>query len=144
MLFCQSFLGSILVVGWTYRLAQRAALKFWWSRRTNSERGLTLDQFLGASERTKLHQHWPNWFLQQNFRESIRPPERRDPALHDSTPEVSQSRTSAPRLLSASFGSLRQNFWIGLRAITNTRTLILPACLFRLSCCYDDCNTSFT
>ena len=32
MVFCQGLLGSILVVGWTYRLAQRTALKFWFSR----------------------------------------------------------------------------------------------------------------
>src|SRR6266566_2867615 len=95
MLFCQSLLGSILLVGWTYRLAQRAALKFWWSRRAYSERGITLDQFLSASERTKPHQHWPNWFLQQNFRETIRSPERRAPALRDS-PAEDVSEKSAP------------------------------------------------
>src|SRR5882672_1071927 len=99
LFFCQSFLGSILVVGWTYRLAQRAALKFWWSRRPNSERGLTLDQFLSASERTKPHQHWPNWFLHQNFRESIRPPERRAPALRDSNPDgVFEKPSPSPAL----------------------------------------------
>src|SRR5437867_2047800 len=99
MLFCQSFLGSILVVGWTYRLAQRAALKFWWSRRAYSERGITLDQFLSASERTKPHQHWPNWFLQQNFRETIRSPERRAPALRDSPAEdVSEKSAPSPPL----------------------------------------------
>jgi hypothetical protein len=79
LIFCQSFLGSILIVGWTYRLAQGAALKFWWSRRANSERSITLDQFLSASERTKPHQHWPNWFLQQNFCEMMGRPERRVP-----------------------------------------------------------------
>ena len=134
MLFCQSFLGSILVVGWTYRLAQRAALKFWWSRRAASERGLTLDQFLGASERTKPHQHWPNWFLQQNFRETIRAPERRAPALRDST---------GPRLPFVFVDSLSQNFWIGLRAITNTWVLTLPACLFWWFGWYDGWNNSF-
>ena len=133
MLFCQSLLGSILVVGWTYRLAQRVALKFWWSRRAYSERGITLDQFLSASERTKPHQHWPNWFLQQNFRETIRSPERTAPDLRDSPAEV----------LSTLLSSLRQNFWIGLRAITNTWVLTLPACVFWWFGWYDGWNNSF-
>src|SRR6266478_1267662 len=143
MLLCQSFLGSILVVGWTYRLAQRAALKFWWSRRPSSERGITLDQFLIASERTEPHQHWPNWFLRQNFRESIRQPERRAPALRDPTSEVSQSCRSTPGLPFALVHSLWQNFWIGLRAITNTWVLTLPACLFWWFGWYDGWNNSF-
>ena len=29
---CQAFLGSILVVGWTYRLMQRTVLKKWWKK----------------------------------------------------------------------------------------------------------------
>src|SRR5437870_3243844 len=134
MLFCQSLLGSILLVGWTYRLALRAALKFWWFRRAYSERGITLDQFLSASERTKPHQHWPNWFLQQNFRETIRAPERRAPALRDST---------GPRLPFVFVDSLSQNFWIGLRAIANTWVLTLPACLFWWFGWYDGWNNSF-
>ena len=32
MLFCQGLIGSIFVVGWTYRLAQRTALRYWFSR----------------------------------------------------------------------------------------------------------------
>ena len=30
MLFCQSVLGALAVLGWTCRLMQRAALKQWW------------------------------------------------------------------------------------------------------------------
>ena len=32
MLFCQSLVGGILIIGWTYRLVQRAVLKQWWRR----------------------------------------------------------------------------------------------------------------
>ena len=32
MVCCQSLLFSLLLVGWTYRFMQRAALKSWWKR----------------------------------------------------------------------------------------------------------------
>jgi len=145
MIFCQGLLGSILVVGWTYRLAQRAALKFWWSQRPKSEQGLTLDQFLNANEWTRLQQHWPNWFLQQNFRKAISAPRRRDPALAEHTVmrRIAPIWNSAIRLPYLLGHSLWLNFWIGLRAITNTWLLTLPACLFWWFGWYDGWNNSF-
>src|SRR5882672_2286121 len=62
MVFCQSLLGSILVVGWTYRLAQRRVLKYWW-KRSGRQRGETFAEFLATGEETKVHRHWPNWFF---------------------------------------------------------------------------------
>src|SRR5438270_136246 len=70
MLFCQGLLGSILVVGWTYRLAQRAVLKYWWS--LSSRKDGSFADFVAANSRTGGHTHWPNWFCEQNFREAIR------------------------------------------------------------------------
>src|SRR6266852_5796624 len=93
--------------------------------------------------------------------------ERRAPALRDSTPEdVSgksppsppaprtlsgleeragerRHRRSTPHRLSGFVHSLSQNFWIGLRAITNTWALTLPACLFWWFGWYDGWNNSF-
>src|SRR6266852_2133210 len=93
--------------------------------------------------------------------------ERRAPALRDSTPEdVSgksppsppaprtlsgleeragerRHRRSTPHRLSGFVHSLWQNFWIGLRAITNTWVLTLPACLFWWFGWYDGWNNSF-
>src|SRR5260221_314576 len=69
LIFCQSLVGSILIIGWTYRLAQRAVLKYWWSRSPGS-RGKSAQQFkefLSAGTVTQPHRHWPNWFVQQNF-----------------------------------------------------------------------------
>jgi hypothetical protein len=139
MIFCQSLLGSIFVVGWTYRFAQRSAFKFWWSRRLCPDGDTTFKQFLSRSERTKQHRNWPNWFLQQNFRR------RSAPVADDSVGEstVSQIWNRALRLPRALFHSLWLNFWIGLRGIANTWVLTLPACLFWWFGWYDGWNNSF-
>src|SRR5262249_46334178 len=139
MIFCQGILGSILIVGWTYRLAQRSALKFWWSRRSCPEKDTIFEKFLNLSERTKQHRHWPNWFLQQNFRQ------RSTAAFDDSIAKrsVLQSWNCTFRLLPCLVHSLWLNLWIGLRGITNTWVLTLPACLFWWFGWYDGWNNSF-
>jgi hypothetical protein len=131
MLFCQSLAGSILVVGWTYRLAQRSAFKFWFSRSGRPLAGLAFTQFLAEAELTQAQVHWPNWFTQQNFRQAAR-----------FRPDLSLS-THLFRLLRAVAHSLWLNFWIGLRAIANTWVLTLPACLFWWFGWYDGWNNSF-
>ena len=143
LIFCQSLLGSILVVGWTYRLAQRTALKFWWTRRASSAGITTLSQFLDASAQTKPHQHWPNWFVQQNFREAIRAADIGSTPQAQSRNRMTRLSSSVARLCRASTLSLRENFWIGLRSITNTWLLTLPPCLFWWFGWYDGWNNSF-
>src|SRR6266404_842049 len=74
LIFCQSVVGSILIIGWVYRLTQRSALKFWWSRSSCSrgQSSQNFKEFLSASTATRPLRHWPNWFVQQNFLEAIR------------------------------------------------------------------------
>jgi hypothetical protein len=131
MLFCQSIVGSLLVIGWSYRLAQRSILKYWWSRSPRRQQGETLAEFFAADERTRPHRHWPNWFFQQNFRDAI----RRSPGLSLGQYVVS--------LLQAPVHSLWINFWVGVRAILNTWVLTLPAGLFWWFGWYDGWNNSF-
>ena len=131
MAFCQSVLGSIFVVGWSYRLAQRSVLKYWWSCRPSSQAQLTFNDFLAGNEQTRVHRHWPNWFAQQNFREAI-----------CAQPHLSWFRR-AFTFTRALVHSLWLNFWLGLRAITNTWALTLPACLFWWFGWYDGWNNSF-
>src|SRR6185369_15102974 len=73
MAFCQGLAGSILVVGWTYRLAQRSALKFWWAR--SGERRGAFQDFLAGDRATRVHQGWPNWFWRQDARDTLKRPE---------------------------------------------------------------------
>jgi len=131
MVFCQSLAGSIFVVGWTYRLAQRSAFKLWFSRRLPSRDCLGFAEFMSAQESTREHVHWPNWFAQQNLRQAVRP-----------TPESSSS-SYALKLLRALVHSLWLNFWIGLGALANTWVLTLPAGVFWWFGWYDGWNNSF-
>jgi hypothetical protein len=131
MVFCQGILGSILVVGWTYRLAQRSVWKYWWGRAQPDQRKETFVEFLDADDRTKAQVSWPNWFTQQDFRKLIR---RRS------------GTTVGCYILSLLKGlvySLWLNFRIGLQAIANTWVLTLPACLFWWFGWYDGWNNSF-
>lgn len=131
MIFCQGLLGSIFVVGWSYRLAQRFALKYWWSHSSRAQPNTTFADFLAGSERTRDHRHWPNWFLQQDFAEALR-----------RQPGVSAGRYVFSVVRAFTHG-LWLNFWMGLRAIANTWALTLPACIFWWFGWYDGWNNSF-
>jgi hypothetical protein len=129
MAFCQGLTGGILVIGWTYRLAQRSALKYWWAC-AGEQRGL-FRHFLAAAPETSGHQHWPNWFFRQNARECL------------VRPEGMGLVRFLGRLLSAPFASIWDNFWIGLRGIFTTWTLTLPAGVLWWFGWYDGWNNSF-
>ena len=131
MIFCQSLVGSILVVGWTYRLAQRQALKQWWKRSRRPRQRESFADFLAADERTRVHRHWPNWFFRQNAREAF----RRQPGM--------SWRRYAATCLAAPLQSLWENFRTGLAGIFNTLVLTFPACLFWWFGWYDGWNNSF-
>ena len=131
LMFCQSFIGSLMVIGWTYRLAQRSVLKYWWLRGPGS-RGAGIqdfNSFLSADEITKPHLHWPNWFCRQNL--TLRRPGG-----------VSLTHHLASTL-KALVHSLVLNFRLGLTIAANTSLLVLPACLFWWFGWYDGWNNSF-
>jgi hypothetical protein len=131
MAFCQGLLGSLLVAGWACRLAQRSALKYWWSRSGRTLEEASFLDFLAANERTRPHRHWPNWFFEQNLRQTL----RRMPG--------SSLGSYLLALLSAPVNSLWRNFWLGLQVVANTWLLTLPACLFWWFGWYDGWNNSF-
>ena len=72
MVMCNSMLLSIAVVGWASRFMQRTALKQWWLQSDLRRQGISFAEFLATDTATRRHLHWPNWLLEQNFRESIR------------------------------------------------------------------------
>jgi len=71
IILCQSVLGALAVVGWTYRLMQRSVLKQWWKLSVSSAKAGSFAAFVASNARTGEHVHWPNWFLAQNFRGTI-------------------------------------------------------------------------
>ena len=117
MMFCQALLGSLLVVGWASRLAQRAALKRWWLCAARGHAG-TFREFLDGDPATRAHRHWPNWFLRQNFAETRRG-------------------------IGSLVASLGDNFWRGLQVAFNTCVLVLPAAALWWFAWYDGWNNSF-
>lgn len=131
-LFCQSLLGAIAIVGWTYRLSQRSALRYWWScRGENRKSGERFRDHLAQHETAHEHLHWPNWFAAQNFRKAI----QRNPGT--------STASHAWQLVQASFQSLVANIKLGLQGIFNTWVFTMPACILWLFSWYDGWNNSF-
>ena len=119
---CQAFLGSILVVGWTYRLMQRTALKTWWKKSQLRRDGGTFGEFLAESQSFGQLRHWPNWILGQH------------PAI---------GPTSKPGWSLVLFGSLWLNGKLGIQAMFNTWVLTMPACVLWLFAWFAGWNNSF-
>jgi hypothetical protein len=130
-LFCQSILGSIAVIGWTYRLSQRVALRYWWARSEHKQPATRLAHHLAAHDPAHEHLHWPNWLTAQNFRDAI----RRNPGASTSS--------HVWQFIKALFRSLGANVKIGLQGIFNTWVLTMPACILWLFSWYDGWNNSF-
>jgi hypothetical protein len=130
-LFCQSILRSIAIIGWTYRVSQRVALRYWWARSDRKQPATRLADHLAQHDPAHEHLHWPNWFGAQNFRAEIR---------------RNADTSTASRLwqvIKALFRSLGTNVKIGLQGIFNTWVLTMPACVLWLFSWYDGWNNSF-
>jgi len=131
MIFCQGLLGSILVVGWSYRLAQRTALRFWFSRSSHPQNRKAFTAFLVEQGFSRHHADWPNWFLQQDFRDIF-------------LRQVDSGfLTRVAYILRGLVYSLWLNFQTGLRGILCTCALTIPAGVLWWFGWYDGWNNSF-
>ncbi|MCI0745393.1 MAG: hypothetical protein L0Y58_08320 [Verrucomicrobia subdivision 3 bacterium] len=130
-LFCLSIAGSLIIIGWSYRLAQRSALRYWWARSEYKRKGTRLADHLARHDPAHEHLHWPNWFARQNFRKAIQRMEGVSRLSH------------VWSLLKASFHSLAVNLKTGVQGIFNTWVLTMPACILWLFSWYDGWNNSF-
>jgi hypothetical protein len=128
MVFCQSVLGALAIVGWTYRLMQRSVLKRWWQASVSSAKPGRFEEFAAGDARTVGHIHWPNWFLAQDFRRNRR---------------VQRGWPPAAALLPRLAASLWHNVRLGVQAMFNTWVLTLPSCALMLFGWYDGWNNSF-
>jgi hypothetical protein len=130
-LLCQSILGAVAVIGWTHRLSQRVALRYWWSRSECKQGGARFADHLARHDAAHEHLHWPNWFAVQNFRCAL----RRDAST--------STLAYAWQLIKAPFRSLAFNIKVGLQGIFNTWVFTMPACILWLFSWYDGWNNSF-
>lgn len=126
---CQNFLPSILVVGWTLRLSQRAVLKQWWTRSEPEEGKPSFARFLAGGPYHRGHAHWPNWILEQN-RAWLQAPKK---------PGFSKIPAAAKALLH----SLWLNLKIGVQGLFNVWVFTMPGCVVMLFAWYAGWHNSF-
>ena len=131
MLACGSCLGSVFVVGWSYRLAQRRALKRWWQLARGIAPGTSFEEFMSGDESTSAHARWPNWILAPASQARWR--RGGGERIHH----------SVWRCVKTSTASLRANFWTGLQGAFNTWVLTLPPCVLMGFAWYDGWHNSF-
>lgn len=129
-LFCQSLLGSILILGWTMRIARRTILKAWWRRSASPHKEADFDAFLLRDGTTAGQAGFPNLVRGQNLSawESCR---------------QTADRRALRNLGRALFCSLAQNMKIGLQSILTTWAITLPGCALWFFSWYDGWNNSF-
>ena len=120
MLLCQSLIGAVVVVGWTYRLMQRMAWRRWWERSDLRRNGGHFQPFVESDETTAGQVRWPNWLMQPTVATGL------------------QSR-GVRRLVASLWANVRT----GVQAIFNTWVLTLPGCLLMAFSWYDGWNNSF-
>lgn len=124
----QTLIGSVLIVGWTCRAAQRVVQKRWWKLS-----GLrTEDCFCDFVQCSSFHRSlggWPNWILEHN----------RAWAGAHRAPGLAKVQAVSKSL----FHSLWLNFKIGAQGIFNTWVLTLPGCVLMLFAWYAGWHNSF-
>jgi len=130
---CQFSLTSILVVGWTYRLMQRRALKRWWSMSPARLSGTTFAEFLSHDAATREHQRFPNWAVRPNAIIETKGALR----------EASGLRGKIRALRQGMFGSLWRNAVLGFQGIVNTWVLTFLPTLFWVFGWYSGWDNSF-
>lgn len=123
--FTQTFLGAVIVVGWTCRAAQRAVQKSWW-RQSGVPREASFSDFVQCSA---FHPHlagWPNWIFQ-----------------HRLAGRHLRGTVGFRGVFKSLFHSLWLNLKIGAQAVFNTSVLTLPGCALMLFSWYAGWHNSF-
>lgn len=128
VLLTQSLAGSILVVGWVMRAAQRTAQKYWW-KRSGQPGGNCFCEFAQCSSFHRALGGWPNWIFEHNraWMHAHRTPGWRKPRA----------------IAKALFHSLWLNLKIGVQSIFNTWVFTLPGCVLMLFSWYAGWHNSF-
>ena len=131
MLFVQSIFGALVVLGWTYRLTRRSALKHWWRKASPTTRGRDFIDWLRRDDTTASMAHWPNWVIADQPRD----------AWHRVAPTGLLRKLGLGIRLT--FRSLATNLKLGIGAIACTWVLTLPGCALMLFSWYAGWQNSF-
>ncbi len=118
-----NFLGAIVVIGWTYRLMQRSALKAWWKRSDSWNDGVRFQSFATSDPEFRPFLTWPNWILRQQFL-TTRRYRREKPGFLGQAYLLARDLTH----------SLAFNFRLGARALLCTWTVtLIPMLLWQFA-----------
>ncbi|MEK7793062.1 MAG: hypothetical protein AAB353_00960 [Candidatus Hydrogenedentota bacterium] len=110
--FCQFLPTSILVVGWTYRLMQRTALKQWWRASGGAQHEPNFRKYLASNPSAARFASYPTWF--------------------NAPKEIEVTNTGIRARLNRYLGGLKQNAVIGFLGLVNTWMLtLLPMFLWQ-------------
>ena len=131
MLFMQSFLGSILILGWTNRLIQRRTLRYWWKKRPLQREDESFEDFIREHPDLRISRGWPNWFL------------REDPSDLNSLVQGGETGKRRRRGPTAWVESLKTNFKSGSRTALNTWVVTGPPCALWVFAWHFGWNNSF-
>jgi hypothetical protein len=129
VLLTQALFGSILVVGWVTRAAQRATQRFWWKQSAQPKEECFCD-FVQCSSFHRTLGGWPNWILEHD-RAWIR------------APRTAGVLPKVRAMVRALFHSLWLNLRIGGQVIFNTWVFTLPGCILMLFSWYAGWHNSF-
>lgn len=121
-LCCFTFIGGILVTGWTYRWMQGLVLRGWYLRSRFREQG-SFEDFC-ASWGPDAPVTRPRWFMQERMRSALNRPD-----AFGRQPSVGSKML---RWLVLPWHSLWLNFKIGLQGLTGTFLLTGLGCLIML------------
>lgn len=122
--FCAVLPGSVLVVGWSYRLVRRYVIREWWKLSTRSS-ATGFAEFLSDNSLQQEKQVFPNWLLQ-----------------HRATKDKDAPR-SLRTLVRPFAQSLAINFKHGVQGVFNTWVLTMPGCMLWLFAWYAGWDNSF-
>ncbi len=112
---CQYAFTSVLAIGWSFRLAQRAAIKRWWKVSDAPEKAATFKEQCAESGLLREYRNYPNWFVRAD-------------AVHETRAEFDLSdrlRDKFRALRTGGGGSLWQNAKLGVQGIFNVLVLTI-------------------
>jgi len=124
VLFCQTLVGALAVVGWTYRWMQRRTLQHWWRKSGFESGGGSFQAFAAGDAATVAHVHPPKWFVRQ-------------------TPIADAEVNAVRRFFARWLGSFWLNLRTGFAAVLNTLVITGPAAALWMFSWYAGWDNSF-
>ncbi len=133
VVFCQSIILCVMVVGWTYRLMQRYAVYCLVKSQNKKHATLAFSKLTRTHPELQYLQSPPNWFFQQNAKTTF----------NEQWHNADTLWQSIKALFRFPLHSVWLNFKIGIQAVFNTYVFTLVPCLLWQFAWHAGWNNSF-